>query len=128
MTSRDDADVPAFLRADKWLWQARFFKSRRIAAEVVSAGHLRINGARAGKPAQPVRPGDTLTFPQSDTVRVVRIAALGTRRGPASEAQTLYEDLTPEAQRDPAAPRAAAGRPDRDARRAARAAKHGRVD
>lgn len=119
---------PAFLRADKWLWQARFFKSRRIAAEVVGAGHLRINGARAGKPAHPVRPGDTLTFPQADTVRVVRVAALGTRRGPASEAQTLYEDMTPKAQRDPAAPRAEAGRPDRDARRAARAAKHGRVD
>ena len=129
MTSRDDAGEGAGLRVDKWLWQARFFKSRRLAADVVSAGHLRVNGTRAGKPAQSVRPGDTLTFPQGGRIRVVRIAALGQRRGPAVEAQALYDDLSPEPPPpDPSVPRAEAGRPDRDARRAARAAKHGSLD
>lgn len=94
------------LRLDKWLWQARFFKTRTLAARQVSGGHVRVNGTRAGKPAQTVVPGDVLTFVQGRQVRVVRIAALGTRRGPAPEAQALYEDLTPPEDRpDPAAPR-----------------------
>lgn len=70
------------LRLDKWLWQARFFKTRSLAARQVSDGHVRINGTRTVKPAQTVSPGDVLTFPQARVVRVVRIVALGTRRGP----------------------------------------------
>lgn len=89
------------LRIDKWLWQARFYKTRSLAAKQVSEGHVRINGARAGKPAQTVTPGDVLTFPQGRLIRVVRILALGTRRGPAPEAQALYDDLTPEAEPAP---------------------------
>jgi ribosome-associated heat shock protein Hsp15 len=81
------------------LWQARFFKTRSLAARVV-AGGLRVNGARITKPAAPVGPGDVLTFTQGRAVRVVRVLALGQRRGPASEAQALYDDLAPPAAGD----------------------------
>jgi ribosome-associated heat shock protein Hsp15 len=107
------------LRADKWLWHARFFRTRGLAAALAGSGRLRINGERALKPAQPVRPGDVLTFPQGRRIRVVRIRALGTRRGPAAEAAALYDDLEPAG----AAVRAVAergpgsGRPSKKARR-----------
>lgn len=96
-----DQNATDKIRVDKWLWQARFVKSRSLAAGLVKAGHVRINGDRAGKPAATVSPGDVLTFPLGDVVRVVRLVALGIRRGPAPEAQALYEDLTPA--RDPGA-------------------------
>ena len=83
------------LRIDKWLWQARFFKSRGLAAKICEHGRLRLNRQRVSKPHQHIRVGDVLTFPQGELVRVVRIAALGTRRGPAPEARMLYEDLSP---------------------------------
>ena len=85
------------IRIDKWLWQARFFKTRGLAAAVVSASRLRLNGAKMAKPGHAVGPGDVLTFPQGRAVRVVRILACGTRRGPAAEAQALYDDLAPSA-------------------------------
>ncbi|SEL01806.1 heat shock protein Hsp15 [Roseovarius nanhaiticus] len=91
----EDAPDQGKIRLDKWLWHARFFKTRGLAAGVVKSGHVRVNGNRAGKAAHAVRSGDVLTFSQADTVRVVRILALGTRRGPAPEAQALYDDLTP---------------------------------
>ncbi|WP_050603640.1 RNA-binding S4 domain-containing protein [Ruegeria sp. 6PALISEP08] len=84
----------AKLRIDKWLWQARFFKTRSLAAKQVSGGYVRLNGNRVIKPAQTVSPGDVLTFPQGRIVRVVRVEKLGERRGPAPEAQTLYLDMT----------------------------------
>ncbi|GGH30352.1 heat shock protein Hsp15 [Cribrihabitans marinus] len=90
------ADPADRIRLDKWLWHARFFKTRSLAAKLVGGGHVRLNGARVTKPAQPVGPGDVLTFAQGRDVRVVRVEAPGTRRGPAPEAQTLYADLTPE--------------------------------
>ncbi|MCF6272801.1 MAG: RNA-binding S4 domain-containing protein [Rhodobacteraceae bacterium] len=93
-------------RIDKWLWHARFFKTRTLAAKVVSAGHVRINSARVKKPATLVRPGDGLSFMQGRELRIVRISALGQRRGPASEAAMLYHDLTPV----PDIPAVAAGR------------------
>lgn len=83
------------IRLDKWLWQARFFKARSISARVVSAGHVRINGVKAKKPSSPIKVGDTLEFLQVETQRIVKLRALGVRRGPAPEAQALYEDLTP---------------------------------
>lgn len=87
-------EVPgARIRLDKWLWQTRFFKTRTLAAKEISAGHVRVNGARITKPSQAVGPGDVLTFAQATQVRVVRIVDLGTRRGPAPEAQALYETL-----------------------------------
>ncbi|PQO22191.1 RNA-binding protein S4 [Rhodobacteraceae bacterium WD3A24] len=109
------------MRLDKWLWQARFFKTRGLAAKVAAAGQVRVNAARVSKPAQAVRPGDTLTFPQGRHVRVVRVVALGTRRGPADEARTLYDDLSPPQPTSPAeAGRPAphlGGRPEKRARR-----------
>ncbi|MCX8953131.1 RNA-binding S4 domain-containing protein [Ruegeria sp. NA] len=84
----------AKLRVDKWLWQARFFKTRSLAAKQVSGGHVRLNGNRVLKPAQAVAPGDVLTFSQGRIVRVIRVEKLGERRGPAPEAQTLYFDMT----------------------------------
>ena len=105
-------DAPARLRLDKWLWQARFFKTRSLAARVVGEGRVRLNGERVTKPAQPVMPGDALTFPQGDRVRVVEVVALGDRRGPAAEAQALYDDRTP-----PPQPRAGPRPTGRDRRR-----------
>ncbi len=81
------------LRLDKWLWQARFFKSRGLACDVIEAGHCRVNGQRVTKAGQGVGCGDVLTFPQGGQIRLVRILALGERRGPAPEAQLLYFDL-----------------------------------
>ena len=83
------------LRIDKWLWHARFFKSRSIAAEQCKSGKVRMNGDSVSKSSATVRPGDTLTFPKEKHIRVVKVVALGTRRGPAIEAQALYEDLAP---------------------------------
>ena len=72
------------LRIAKWLWHARFFKSRSLATRHCVQGRLRVNGNRVNKPHAMVRPGDVLTFPKGPHVHVVRIAALGVRRGPAS--------------------------------------------
>ena len=81
------------IRLDKWLWQARFFKTRALAAEIAESGHLRINGQPTRKPGAHVGAGDVLTFPQGARIRVIRILAIGLRRGPATEAQGLYLDL-----------------------------------
>lgn len=83
------------IRVDKWLWHGRFFKTRTLAAKQVSEGRVRVNGDRVTKPAHNVAPGDVLTFAQARNIRVIRVLAPGTRRGPAAEAQQLYEDLTP---------------------------------
>ncbi len=109
------------MRADKWLWHARFFKTRGLAAGLISSGHLRVNGDKVHKPARSVAPGDVLTFPQARRVRVVRILALSQRRGPAPEAQALYEDMSPQAPAAPANPRfEGKGRPGGKDRRNAR--------
>lgn len=83
-------------RLDKWLWHARFFKTRSLAATKVSEGKIRVNANPVSKPATSVQVGDVLTFAQGDWARVIRVEAIGTRRGPAPEAQTLYSDLSPE--------------------------------
>jgi ribosome-associated heat shock protein Hsp15 len=117
------AEARQTMRLDKWLWHARFFKSRTLAAEVVGGGHLRLNSRKVAKPATAVGEGDTLTFPQARRIRIVRIRALSTRRGPAAEAVELYEDLSPpeEARNEavPANPRyEGKGRPSKRDRRA----------
>lgn len=89
------SESAAKLRVDKWLWHARFFKTRSLAAKVVSAGKLRVNGQPISKPAYSVSEGDVLTFPQARDVRVIKVVAMGERRGPAPEAQSLYVDLDP---------------------------------
>jgi len=89
----------ASLRVDKWLWHARFFKTRSLATKFAVGGKIRLS--RAGltehliKPSAGVMAGDVLTFPLGAHVRQIRIVALGVRRGPATEAGTLYEDLAP---------------------------------
>ena len=115
------SDVPTKGRVDKWLWHARFFKTRGLAAKLVTGGHLRVNGNRIAKPSVMIGAGDTLTFPQSRRIRVIRIATIGVRRGPAPEAQTLYEDLTPpEEKPEPSAQIERKGRPTKKDRRTAR--------
>ncbi|SDW53098.1 heat shock protein Hsp15 [Ruegeria halocynthiae] len=112
-------EAQAKLRIDKWLWQARFFKTRSLAAKQVSGGHVRLNASRVLKPAQAVSPGDVLTFPQGRIVRVVRIEKLGDRRGPAPEAQTLYFDMTEKQDAPPRNPGfEGKGRPTKKYRRA----------
>lgn len=81
------------LRLDKWLFQARFFKTRDASAEVAGGGSLRINGQHCLKAAHGVAVGDVLTFPQGNRIRVIRVTALGVRRGPVDEAQKLFDDL-----------------------------------
>lgn len=85
----------ASLRLDKWLWFARFFKTRTLATKFVQSGKVRLNKVVQSKPHYGVRAGDVLTFPMHLGIKVVRIVALGQRRGPAKEAQLLYEDLSP---------------------------------
>lgn len=103
------------LRVDKWLWFARFFKSRSLAARQCAEGRVRVNGARVNKAHAVVRPGDVLTFPAGARIRVIRVAALGVRRGPAPEARLLYDDMEPSPQKragaDPAKPAPVAARP-----------------
>lgn len=82
-------------RLDKWLWCARFFKSRALATKMLAAGRLRLSGKVVTKAHQLVRPDDVLTFPQGLHIRVVKVLSLAVRRGPASEAQALYDDLAP---------------------------------
>lgn len=110
-------------RVDKYLWFTRFFKSRTLAAAMVSDGRVRINGERCEKPSATVKPGDVLTFPAGSLVRVIKVVNGGTRRGPATEARLLYEDLTPprevkiEEPQAPSRPKGA-GRPTKRDRRA----------
>ena len=114
-------------RIDRWLWFARFFKSRSLASRFVASGRPRVNGTTVSKAHHPLRLGDVLTFSQGPLIRVVRVTGLGQRRGPAVEARTLYDDLEPpppRAPRDrPPAPRA--GRPTKAGRRAIQRMKEG---
>ena len=82
-------------RLDQWLWHARFFKTRSLATKLVASGQVRVDGDKVSKPSHALRPGQTLTFKQAREVRVIRVEALATRRGPAPEAQELYTDLSP---------------------------------
>ena len=90
-----DAGQPAeaTLRLDKWLWHARFFKSRSLAAAYCAEGRLRLNRRHIDRGSAPVRIGDVLTFPLGNAIRVVRVLALGKRRGPPAEARGLYAEI-----------------------------------
>jgi ribosome-associated heat shock protein Hsp15 len=111
-------------RLDKWLWFARVTKSRTMAATAVVEGKIKINRTTVTKASQAVHVGDVITSRISRSVRVLRILALGVRRGPAPEARSLYEDLSPPVPRREDAVRAAwaerapgAGRPTKRERR-----------
>ncbi len=117
----------ADIRIDKWLWYARFFKTRSLAQAFVQSGKVRRNEIRIGKPSDTVKPGDVLTFVRGDDVRIVEVVQPGARRGSAPEAATLYKDLTPPRPKkalDPDAPAPTgkrdpgAGRPTKRERRA----------
>ncbi len=82
------------IRLDKWLWAARFFKTRSLATDAVSGGKVKLNGAPT-KPARDTKPGDRLDIANSETRWTVTVLALSDKRGPASEARLLYEE-TPE--------------------------------
>ena len=100
---------PASQRLDAWLWFARFRRSRADCVRLIEAGAVRINRRPVDKPATPVRAGDVLTLalqadriatlpplgaaPRESPVIVVRVTALGLRRGPAAEARTLYDEV-----------------------------------
>lgn len=110
-------------RIDKWLFFARVVKSRSLAAKLAQAGRVRVNREKIDSASYPVKVGDVLTITLERRILVYEILDTGTRRGPASEAQTLYEDRTPPppptAEEEPAvAPReAGAGRPTKRERR-----------
>jgi ribosome-associated heat shock protein Hsp15 len=80
-------------RLDKWLWCARFMKARSDCNRFVAGGLVRINRQPTDKPHARLRVGDVLTIPLNNGVRVLRVAALAQRRGPAPEARLLYEEI-----------------------------------
>lgn len=107
------------VRLDRWLWASRAFRSRTLAADACDGGKVEVNGARA-KPHKSLRPGDLVVITTRDGRRTLKVAATAERRGPASEARTLYEDLTPPKPKAeaPLAPRErGAGRPTKRERR-----------
>jgi ribosome-associated heat shock protein Hsp15 len=85
------------LRIDVWLWRARFFKSRALAAKFVEEGRVRLTRAtietRIDKPSRMVRPGDAVVFVLGGRVTSIVVEGLGERRGPASEARELYSQV-----------------------------------
>jgi ribosome-associated heat shock protein Hsp15 len=86
-----EASTPGRVRIDKWLWAARFFKTRALAAEAVSAGKVEVNEDRV-KPAKLVQVGDSVSVRLGPYLHVVHVRAISERRGPASVAATLYEE------------------------------------
>jgi ribosome-associated heat shock protein Hsp15 len=82
------------IRIDKWLWHARFYKTRPLAQAAAASGRLRLNGQRVEKASTGVGAGDVLTVVHGNKILAVRVCAIGARRGPAEEARLLYEILT----------------------------------
>ena len=123
----DSAGQPG-QRIDRWLWYARFLKSRSLAGSFVQTGKIRVNGERISRASRLVRPGDVLTFPLGPHIRVIKVTVLGLRRGPAPEARLLYEDLDPPPERTPQTQEenASGGRPSKKERREITALKRGR--
>lgn len=93
------AEAPQRVRVDRWLWFARITKSRTLAQNLIRSGKLRVNSTRISSPSHAVGPGDTLTLTLPRQIKVLEIISCGTRRGPATEAQTLYMDHSPPVER-----------------------------
>ena len=131
-----DIVVEGSQRLDKWLWYARFAKTRTLASQLCKAGKVRVNKVSTSKPGAVIKSGDVLTFPQGRRIRVVRVLAPGERRGPAKEAQQLYDDMTPPDEPRSQKPDAAkvaprtpgSGRPTKRERRATERLRGGRGD
>lgn len=94
-----DAEVPDGQRLDQWLWFARLTKSRTLAQALIERGKVRVNKLKADRASHWLKVGDTITFSSGPQVRVLTVKGIGKRRGPATEAQVLYEELTPAAER-----------------------------
>jgi ribosome-associated heat shock protein Hsp15 len=109
-------------RIDKWLWHARVVRTRSAAAALAGSGHVRLNGARVDAPSRPVRPGDVITVALDRRVRVLKVLGYAERRGSASQARPLYEDLSPPELAAPETPflvrEQGSGRPSKRDRRA----------
>lgn len=98
---RDDSETPdpeesgsgGSRRLDKWLFCARFFRTRQAAAEAVASGAVRRGGLRVDKPGLSLNPGDVLTIRRSGDVALIRVAAFADRRGGAEDAQRLYQQI-----------------------------------
>jgi ribosome-associated heat shock protein Hsp15 len=88
-------------RLDKYLWFARMARTRAAAAQLVTGGHVRLNGRKVDQPSKFLAPGDVLTISLARDVRVMRVRAFAQRRGPYEEARLLYEDLAPPATPEP---------------------------
>lgn len=102
------------MRLDLWLWHARFFKTRSLATKIVKAKKVRVNGVLVSKAASPVSPGDVLTFAKEGDIKVIEVTSLSERRGPYSEAITLYKDLSPTPHRPSAEEKAHSDNPARE--------------
>ena len=85
----------AAMRIDKWLWHARFFKTRSLATQFTGAGNVRVNGLKQTRASGRLRVGDVLSFALHGHIRIIEVVQLSVRRGPASEAQSLYLDRDP---------------------------------
>lgn len=118
----DRPDALERQRIDRWLYFARVVKSRTLAARLAVSGKVRINGEKTHQASQLVRPGDVLTLALESRILVCRVLQAGSRRGPASEARLLYEDLTPAMEQGASIPMAerdrGSGRPTKKDRRA----------
>ena len=102
--AREIGMTEASMRIDKWLWHARFARSRTLAQKLVQSGSVRVNRAAVRSASHPVRVGDALTVRLGSRILVARVLAFGERRGPAVEAQTLYEIVADSAARHDNAP------------------------
>lgn len=91
-----DANAGSLQRIDRWLWFARIAKSRTLAQALIERGKVRINRVKIDKTSTTVRPGDVLTLSLGPRVLSIEILGIGSRRGPAAEAQALYRDLVPQ--------------------------------
>jgi ribosome-associated heat shock protein Hsp15 len=80
-------------RLDKWLWHARVVKARTSAAALVEAGHVRVNGVRETAPSHALKNGAVLTIGLDNSVRILKVAGFSERRGDATAARVLYDDL-----------------------------------
>jgi ribosome-associated heat shock protein Hsp15 len=131
MSDDQHADARSGLRIDKWLWCARFFKSRSQASEAVAGGRVHVNGERV-KPSRPIHVNDRLQITRDEIFFEVIVQGIPGRRGPAAEARLHYAE-TPESisarerRREQAhlAPPAPDGRPDKHARRVLRDLRRG---
>ena len=116
-----DTDLASAVRIDKWLWAARAFRSRSLATQACDGGKVTVNGATA-KPHKLIRPGDLITITLTGGKREWRVLDVAARRGPATVARTLYDDLTPPPPVEPVEPgmprrERGAGRPTKRERR-----------